>query len=269
MAAVCPSIRGTSTGFVTPYYGYAAMGEVSIPGNLIKFDDMSSTKKVVEEMDAQALFRSYAVMKPADVFLSVGSENIGAHCMMCYKEAEVVYRADGSIDPEESQAVIIDQWSSEHKFEINGNRYSIRGRIDKKYTFSELKRLHFIPLRASEFADWKGYTPASSALNREVKSLSDLRNARVESNYRVAYVELLIRSESGTVVLRKHYKTPQSMYPNSEDRNIPGSEVVPMNSEVREVVREGRAYTVEVRSLLATGESFLLAEFPIDPADFK
>ena len=208
-------------------------------------------------------------MKIADVFLTIGTDTSTSHAMMCLTAPVVVYRADGSIDPDKSTVTIIDQWTKDYKYKINDNTYMIRGRIGTTYTFTKLKNDAFIPLRANELANWTGYVKGESKADRTIGSLSELRNAHVVSNYRLAKVEFTVTSESGAVVYRKVAMPGASEQSTGTDRNYPASSAVPLLSELRGVVKEGRTYQVTLKSLIATGETFVLAEFPLEAGDLN
>lgn len=264
LASVCPGISASATYHVNQAHGYQAIGEVKLPDNLERWQSgVVDTPSLIERMDEQALYRSYALVKIADSFLTIGTNTSTSHHMMCLTAPEVSYRSDGSIDPDKSTVTIIDQWTKDYKYKINDNTYSIRGRIGTKYTFTKLKDDAFIPLRANELANWTGYVKGESKADREIGSLSELRSAHVVSNYRLAKVEFTVTSESGAVVYRKVAMPGAGDQSSGTDRNYPASSVAPLLSDLREVVKEGRTYQVALKSLIATGETFVVAEFPL------
>ena len=215
-------------------------------------------------MDEETLYRAYTEMKPADLLLTRGSDKLGNHCMMCYAPCEVAYRPDGSIDPEESFASIIDQWAKEYPLEINGTEYQVRGRIGKRYSFAKLRERDFIPMRANEFADWKGYVSGCSELDRNAGSLEELSKARVLSNYRLAALEFTLTDGQNRKVFRKYVRTVVGDYTVGNDRNYPVEAVIPERSELMSVLTEGQVYTARLKSLIATGEWFTVSEFPME-----
>ena len=270
MASVCPGISASATYHVNQSHGYQALGEVELPNGLERWQSgVVDTPSLIERMDEQALYRSFALMKIADVFLTIGTDTSTSHAMMCLTAPVVVYRADGSIDPDKSTVTIIDQWTKDYKYKINDNTYMIRGRIGTTYTFTKLKNDDFIPLRANELANWTGYVKGESKADRAIGSLSELRNAHVVSNYRLAKVEVTVTSESGAVVYRKVAMPGASEQSTGTDRNYPASSAVPLLSELRGVVKEGRTYQVTLKSLIATGETFVIAEFPLVAGDLN
>ena len=262
LASVVRSNKATFTNYVAPNYGFQPLGGIRLPEGLDKWvtggDD---TKQLVESMDEKTLYRAYTEMKPADLLLTRGSDKLGNHCMMCYAPCEVAYRPDGSIDPEESFASIIDQWAKEYPLEINGTEYQVRGRIGKRYSFAKLRERDFIPMRANEFADWKGYVSGCSELDRNAGSLEELSKARVLSNYRLAALEFTLTDAQDKQVFRKYVRTSIGDYPLGNDRNYPAEAVIPESSELKAVLTEGQSYTVRLKSLIATGEWFTVSEF--------
>lgn len=263
LSVVCPAICGTTTSSVTPAFGYVPIGGITIPSDVTTFDnDAHSTVKYVENMDEQTLFKAYAAMLPADVFITVGSPNQGPHAMMCYEPAIVVRHPDGSINPEQSFSVIIDQWAAEKDYEINGNHYSMRGRIGARYSFKALRHKHFLPLRAVDLAGWQGSVPTRSKLDRKASTLSELREARIVSNYRLARVTVSVRDENGKVVIEKKNIVNQSNFREMKDRNYAISDLIPDDAVLKNTLEPGKPYIITVKSLLATGEAFLVAEIP-------
>ena len=264
LASVLRSNKATFTNYVTPAFGFQAIGGLRLPEDLVKWvNGEKDTKHLVEATDEETLYRAYVEMKPADLLLTTGSDKIGNHCMMCYAPCEVVYRADGSIDPEESFATIIDQWAKEYPLEIDGTEYQVRGRVGKRYRFAKLREKHFIPMRAEEFADWKGYVKGCSGLDRNAGSLEDLSKARVISNYRLAALEFTVTDGQDREVFRKYMRTVTGDYPSGKDREYPAEAAVPDRNELMPFLTGGQTYTARLKSLIATGEWFTVSEFPM------
>ena len=268
LSSVCPSICGTQTSSVTPFFGYVTIGEVVLPADLTTFDSTNqTTRQYVDATDEQALYRAYAQMLPADVFISVGSPNEGAHAMMCYEAPEVKTLANGSIDPENSFATVIDQRITNKETVVNGTAYLMRGRIGGRLSFAELRQKHYLPLRPADLANWQGSVKASSVSDREVSSLAELKEAALLSNYRLARVSLNVVSDSGAVVYQRKIIISQDLFREMKDRAYALNALVPRTDTLKKLIREGRTYTVEVRSLLATGEEFTPVSFILDPAE--
>ena len=264
VASVCPGVSATSTFYVTPSHGYQAIGEVELPNIKDRWQSgVVDTPSVINRTDEQVLYRAYALSKPADVFLSIGVDTSTGHAMICLTAPEVTYRPDGSIDPDQSTLTIIDQWTKDYKYKVDGQMCMVRGRIGESYTFTKLKENDFIAVRPKELANWTGYVKGESKADRAINSLSDLRNAHIVSNYRLAKLEFTVTSESGTVVYRKVTMTESREQVVGTDRNYPGASAAPLLSDLREVVKEGRTYQVALKSLIATGETFVVAEFPL------
>ena len=265
LASVVRNNKACFTNYVTPAFGFHSIGGIRLPEGLVKWvNGEADTRILVEAMDEETLYRAYLEMKPADLLVTRGSEKLGNHCMMCYAPCEVTYRPDGTIDPEESFASIIDQWAKEYPLEINGTEYQLRGRIGKRYSFSKLRERDFIPMRADELADWKGYVKGCSELDRTANSLEELSKAEVISNYRLAAVEFTLTDAQNREVFRKYARTTAADYPSGNDRHYPAETVVPDENELKAVLSEGQIYTARLKSLIATGEWFTVSEFTVE-----
>ena len=241
LSAVCPSVCGTQTDSVAPAFGYEPIGDVTLPPDLVTFDNGEhSTSVYVDAADEQALYRAYAMMLPADVYISVGSPNEGAHAMMCYETPEIVSLPGGGIDPDNSFAVVIDQRATDKEYVLNGTTYLMRGRIGGRISFSELRRKHYLPLRPADLANWQGSEPAASALDGAVSTLAELRGATVLSNYRLARLTFTLTDESGEVVLTRKLNVAQSNFREKQDRAFAAASAIPGDRALKDAVGEGK-----------------------------
>jgi len=132
------------------YYGADVIRDfgVTTAYNPLGYD----TVQVISDWNAKngsdAMYRCYAEMKPADCLVSPG------HAMMV-KEVFPVYRQDGTLDPEKSTAVILEQtenWSRQTTLP-SGLPYKVQGGIDRVFSFAKLQASSYLPFTFAEFLE--------------------------------------------------------------------------------------------------------------------
>ena len=270
LSTVCPSLTANSTARITPTFGYTFLGEVT-PRPWVNMDRRDqgprTTEAIIEAMDEQALYRTYAIMKPADVVVSKGSHASGEHEMMCRALPEVKYLPDGSIDGKASILHIIDQHQDERSWMKNGHVYQIRGHVDQPYTFAELRKFHYLPMRPRDFRDWNGPLKAESWFHMPVKTLEDLKAARILTNYRVVKFEGALVNECGTTLYRVKKMTKHDDYFVAADRDQTADVLYPDFEALKAVMKPGRQYCYEIRVLVANGETLIVGRFPLTAED--
>lgn len=111
-----------------------------------------STPEICAENGEQVMFESYALMKPADGIAVHG------HVRMNTALPVVVRREDGTIDGEQSYALMTEQvcftTSPNHiRIAPDGTHYTAQGMVDHQYTFKELFETNYIPFTFAEFQD--------------------------------------------------------------------------------------------------------------------
>ena len=267
LSTVCPSLTANSTARITPAFGYAFFGEVEpLPWIHMDRPDQGprTTENIIEHMDEQALYRTYAAMKPADVVITKGSHMSGEHEMMCYALPEVHYLPDGSIDGNASMLRIIDQHQEEREWTFNGHVYQIRGHVDKPFSFAELRKNHYLPMRPRDFKNWRGPLPAQAWFTCPVKTPEDLKKARIFTNYRVVKFEGALVGETGATLYRVKKMTENNDYYVAADRDQAAEALYPDLQAWKEVLKPGRQYFYEIRVLIANGETLVAGRIPVN-----
>lgn len=269
LAAVCPNFNAVSSSSLTPVYGYATLDGLTFPEGIREWNGgVNDTAQVVHGVEEQAMMEIYASIKPGDVIAKVGSDDEG-HVMMVYKEPVVVRNADGTINPKESKAIIIDQWSSQRVIKVGEGYYTTCGRYDIEYTFEEYYTKGYMPFRAAFLADYKGYEKAYVKTDKEITSIDEIANTKMETNFRVVKYEGALISESGKTIYLKKSITSRDLYPNGKDRNCKLSKAAPKVDDLKAVMVEGRKYTYEVRVLVSTGELLTVCQIPLTLENLK
>ena len=100
-----------------------------------------------------------------------------------------------------------------------------------------------------------------------MENIAELKEATLLSNYRLARVTLNVVSDSGKVVYQGKRIISQDLFREQKDRAFSLSSLVPRADTLKGVIQSGRTYTVEIKSLLATGEEFTPASFPLSLDD--
>ncbi len=206
IASVCNSVHGKFQAYyMVAQNGWLPLGDYTYDLTTPSFgttDSKESTDKILERYGREKMYQCYALLQPGDILVWQNTEKLG-HTMMATENAVVVKNADGTINGDESYVIIQDQRSGgfDQTDEDSGNVYHGQGRIDCKYTFSELfekKKEGYIPMTTAEFQGQKPYdTPAVSLTGDAVSKSADLKNAVVTSNYPMATLSLYAQNKDG------------------------------------------------------------------------
>jgi hypothetical protein len=132
------------------------------------------------------------------------------HGMMAIDIPTVIYKDDGSIDLEKSYINIQDQRGGRgagfYEVEEGGEIIQYSGRTKAKFTFKQLLDKSYLPVTTAEFAGLKPYEKATATCsNATPKSIDDIRNATISSNYPLAVVNIIAADSFGnkTVIGRQ------------------------------------------------------------------
>lgn len=261
-AAVCANLLATSTYYLVPRYGYMPTDNYEFDDSITRYTDNYSTGYIIEVNGRDRMCEALAKCLPGDALDRNANEKGGDHVMMVYSAPTVVRDANGKIDPDKSTLCIIDQWASDYLYEFNGQQESIRGRINKEFTFTYLLDNDFIPLTPADYLSETGYVKAEAKLDREVTTYEELKKAVVLTNFRTIKVEGQLVSESGTVVYVNKNVIEPADYIKELDRKVKCSTVM-AKTAAKKVMRDDRTYTYRIQVLVASGETFTVAEVPV------
>ena len=256
-STVCNSVTG---GFypvmMVPANGYLPVGDYTIPEKIKSYNEMPSYA-IIENTPKDVMLDAYSKTLPADALIS-NSDN---HAMMVIEAPVVVHKSNGEIDAENSYLMIQDQragGTASHKEVVNGETIAYNGRISAKYTFQKLYEEDYIPVTAKEFIGEKSYDKAAVTVsNPNCKSLSELKDITVESNYPLAVINIIGEDASGkTSVLSR------TLFGGSSMHGVPRSYQLADNKELENLTTENGC-TVKLEVVLSTGERFYPIEFTI------
>lgn len=198
-------IRGTRT--LTHKNGCLAVGPYRFDPELEEYstdDPEKGTDKVCQENGEQVMYRSYAMLLPADGINATHSGNW--HVRMISQAAHVEYTPDGSsIDGEKSYVLCIEQASKNKDYTCpDGTVAQIMSCVDKKYTFASMYKSGYIPFTFAEFHGTDPVEPAQVTLDLDQSTANAemLQGATVSSNYSISHVTVRAVNEKGEVLYR-------------------------------------------------------------------
>lgn len=178
--------------------GYLPVGDYIYDPDLKSFYVLP-TENIIAGNGEAVMLDAYAQTLPADVLVSSSSD----HAMMIIEPPHVVYKQDGSIDPEASYVMIQDQrggnTSTTFIEEVEGD-YTIQYNSQRSMmqTFAKLLKDNYIPVTAAEFIGLKPYEKAEVTTQGKVcTKFKDLQNVMLESNYPLAVISAVAVDKSG------------------------------------------------------------------------
>ena len=206
LTAVCNSISGPYFPATMVYKnGFIPVGDYTYDFNMQSYT-LYPTYKIVEENGAAVILDAYTKVRPGDMFVSTPDN----HGMMAIDIPTVIYKNDGSIDLEKSYINIQDQRGGRgagfYEVEEGGEIIQYSGRTKAKFTFKQLLDKSYLPVTTAEFAGLKPYEKATATCsNADPKSIDDIRNATISSNYPLAVVNIIAADSFGnkTVIGRQ------------------------------------------------------------------
>ncbi len=158
---------------------------------------------VCQENGEQTIFESYAQAHIADAALNHG------HIRMFSHEPVVVRNEDGTINGEESYAIMHEQVcytnNPNHNREFaDKTTYVANGFVDIKYTFKELFDTGYIPITFAEFLGQKPveYRKVSVDFEKDSICAEELKNVTVSSNFPISDMFIIVKDENGNQVYR-------------------------------------------------------------------
>lgn len=243
------------------------------------------TLQVAQENGTDVMYAAYRKLQRADALVHKPASSSG-HVLMV-DHLELVYNADGSINPTESRIHCLEQsrlWLVYHDFEEGDSKY----KEDCKYYDETLKTWVWrvgVPELSITFRDAydKGYLPVTClelvdpSLGREQatftdsvknRTLDNLFTGTITTNYRPAYLTITVENENGTVVqdLTVYGKEGERMVfdmsriPNDILHNVTHSKLAPFDPDS---LGKG-TYTVKGYMQVSNGEKLEVFDFSFE-----
>lgn len=120
---------------------------VKTDNNPTGYDIPDIISGLLQERGRNGLYDCYAMMKPADCLVNTG------HVIMV-KSVDIVRWKDGSINPNESKVVVLEQWEAwGQQTKKSGQAYKVQGGINTGYSFATLQEKNYIPFTFAELLD--------------------------------------------------------------------------------------------------------------------
>ena len=249
----------TSAGYV-PRYGIVNIGDY-IPEESY---GSTGTAVVIEKNGAEVMYESYALLQKADALVRYKSAN--NHTMMVVS-VTVVRNEDGSINPTQSYAIVLEQTSTNVRnqrtktVEGIGTVYEIYG-VDKKYSFEYLVNNTYIPVTCMEFVDASPIEEVEVTDSIEIPTEDNLFEGTITCNYFVDCVTITITDENGNVIqqaAQNAYRSRQREFrmeefitglPRNWSRGVIDLEALPVGQ-----------YHCDVVCRLTTGATYTMRSF--------
>ena len=243
--------RGTPTMVVKN--GFLPVGEYVAPTDIDNYTQ-KNTVAICEENGEAVMFRSYAALQLADGLVCYTT---AGHVIMCTGAPVVVYKEDGSIDPEQSYILATEQAQTWKEREAaDGTTYLMKPNVDKEYTFRKLFDKHYLPFTFAELLGTKPVADTVCSVNLEGEEITsrELFNAHVTANHGILDIYVIFTDEEGNQVY-KH--AVRNTYATCLDMQILRKAENP--DEHNNVERWGEfpypgTYNIKIEVQLATGE---------------
>jgi hypothetical protein len=168
---------------------------------------------------------------------------------MCSVTAEVVYKADGTIDGEKSFLYITDQHQKwVEKESASGMVYQHKNYIDRKFTFEKLYKAFYIPFTFGEFlgTDPVEETVCEVNLSGNEITVTELKNAVVSANYGISDLYVYLKNTEGEILF---YKAARATHAGSMEMDL----IKTVYGATFDKYADGN-HTVEIVCKLGTGE---------------
>lgn len=174
------------------------------------FATREATAKIIAANGKEVMYEAYAQMLPGDGLYSSPSWHVG----MCSTVPVVVRNADGSIDPEKSYLLTLEQCATGTnnpdftEKQSNGVDIRIMGSVDLKHTFKQLLESGYIPFTIKEFLGedpvepgkaWVG-TQTAPIENGQDLTMTALFGKALFTNYALCNLELTVKDPVGNVL---------------------------------------------------------------------
>lgn len=262
VAAVCNSIDGAYYPVTMVYQnGYLPVGDYTYDFTIKNFNDLP-TYRIVESNGPEVMLDAYSQMLPADMLVSSAPDN---HGMMVIEKPTVVYKEDGSIDPDKSTVLIQDQRAGTgdgfYEVEEDGQVLQYSGRTSAEFTFARLLERSYIPVTTAEFTGDKAYEEATATLDRSCKTAEELSDACVKSNYPLAVVNVVVKEASG-----KAHVIGRQLFSGKKQPGVPREfklNELECLTDFANSPYNIPGCTLEIEVVPATGERFTVVNIPL------
>lgn len=206
--------------------GFLRVGPYTYDDSIYSYSPDLNTTKICANNGKEVMYQSYATLKPADGLVYYRT---AGHVIMCV-ENHVVTNADGTINPDESYIVKLDQSQSWKELQqSNGEPISVKTGVDVKCTYKKLFEEAYLPFTFAEFlgTDPVEDTECTFHYTGSEITITKLQQVIITSNYGMSDVYVNVKDAEGKLCYTgaKRMTSPSVMHTVIGD-DIPKTELL-------------------------------------------
>lgn len=179
--------------------GFLRVGPYTYDDNIYSYSPDLNTTKICASNGKEVMYQSYAALKPADGLVYYRS---AGHVIMCV-ENHVVTNPDGTINPDESYIVKLDQSQSWKELQqSNGEPISVKTGVDVKCTYKKLYEEAYLPFTFKEFlgTDPVEDTECTFHYTGSEITIIKLQQVIITSNYGMSDIYVNVKDAEGKLL---------------------------------------------------------------------
>ncbi len=236
---------------LVPKRGIIVIGDLEFNREIDTYK-VQSTYEICQSNGEQRVFEAYALMKKADGMVTYKSGG-NHHALMITEDPVVVRRADGSIDPQESYVLVVEQ-SSHQKSIMTADGPALRGgRCNDRMSFASAFKSYYLPITVPELAGTKKVEAVKFEIPLgETVTQKDLESKYITANYAISKATVTLTDPDGTEIYRHEIRGVAKSDPGP--RRIDLAALLPLNA-LRPKMTEGVAYAVRIDLRMSNGET--------------
>ena len=228
------------------------------------------TYPIADANGIDVMCESYAKMQKGDAMVFINSKGAG-HAIMNV-EVHVVRNEDGTINPQESYAITLEQESGDERTQTDRyvdettgeNIVRLQG-IDRKYTFAFLYQKGYLPVTCKELIDPSPLEPVSVTDSIENPTIDHIFKGKVTSKHRISYVTIKIADAKGNTVQEcTTFAISKEMHTFDMIRFISDVEKLVQRGSIDLDALESGTYTVTHTARLANGDEVEFRNFTFE-----
>ena len=253
---------------MVPIHGCLPVGDYT--GYDETLEKIYYTFPICEENGDQKMYECYAQLQKGDGMVFMNKYGQG-HAIMNVK-ANVVYAADGTIDPKQSYCNILDQNSGGEREQTNAYKDEATGKIiyqldlpDREMTFQELYTTGYLPVTCKELIDPSPLAEVTITDSEKEHNIDNIFKGIVNCPYRISNVTITIKDSKGnTVQEATMFGLSKDMYDFNLARFTHSVEKTVMNGQINLNALESGTYTVTHTAKLGNGEDVEFRNFTFE-----
>ena len=250
---------------MVPIHGCLPIGDYT--GYDETLEGIYYTFPICEENGEQKMYECYAQLQKGDGMVFMNKYGQG-HAIMNVK-ANVVYAADGTIDPKQSYCNILDQNSGGEREQTNAYKDEATGKIiyqldlpDREMTFQELYTTGYLPITCKELIDPSPLAEATITDSEKEHNIDNIFKGIVNCPYRISNVTITIKDSKGkTVQEATMFGLSNEMYDFNLARFTHDVEKTVMKGAIDLKALESGTYIVTHTARVGNGETITFRNF--------